>query len=89
MMKIAHNADYNDITLEDIQQKKNEVKENLHEEWKNITSTTGDIVNPFKKPFESSSGIIRNIKIGWLIFEGFTTGLQLMKKTRNLFHKKK
>lgn len=90
MMKIAHNVTTdNDITLDDIRRKKSEVRENMHKEWGRIASTTDNIISPFTKPLDNSSGIIRSIKIGWMACEGIFAGIRLARKTMSLFHHKK
>jgi hypothetical protein len=87
MIKIAHNVSVTDLTLTDIQRKKGEVRSELLKEQVNIAQLASEIASPFSRPIEGS-GFFKTVKTGWMIFEGVTTGIKLMRKAKSYFKKK-
>lgn len=73
-----------DITLEDLANKKAELKGKIALKKKTIEELSADLFSPLQSTSTGFS-LLKNVKTGMAIFNGVVLGLKIMRKFRHFF----
>jgi hypothetical protein len=71
-----------DISLEDITRRKEEVLHELRLQHKVIGEVTNDVLEPLVSGLERGSSLLRKINMGMMIAQGVMAGVRLMRRLR-------
>lgn len=73
------------ITLEEIEERKKELLNDIHAQKKAMTATTREIFAPLAPATNKADAIMRSFNTGMAIFDGVVMGIKIMKKIRAYF----
>lgn len=76
------------LTLEDVLERKDAVKDQIDDQKDKIVSLFQDIVAPMK-PAPAANPLMKSINKGIAVIDGVVIGMRIFKQVKKIFHRKK